>query len=98
MPLPSRSLSRLAATVSALALSACATVGPNFKTPDGPKGQAASGYAMAGDAAAPNVRLTPEARIAGPWWQAFASPELDGAVREALAANPTVAEANANLA
>jgi len=97
MPLPSRSLRRFAATASALALSACATVGPNFKTPEGPKGPAASGYAMAGDAAAPGVRLTPEARVAGSWWQAFGSPELDGAVREALAANPTVAEANANL-
>ncbi len=98
MPLLNRSLLRLAATASALTLGACATVGPNFKTPDAPKGAAAAGYAMAGDAVAPGVRLTPEARVAGPWWQAFGSPELDAAMREALAANPTVAEANANLA
>jgi NodT family efflux transporter outer membrane factor (OMF) lipoprotein len=97
MPLLTRPLLRLAATASALALSACATVGPNFKAPDAPKGAAAAGYAMAGDAQAPGVQLTPEARIAGPWWQAFGSPELDATMREALAANPTVAEANANL-
>jgi len=98
MPPLNSALRHLAATAGALALGACTTVGPNFKTPDGPKGQAASGYAMAGDPAAPGVRLTPEARAAGPWWQAFGSPELDAAMREALAANPTVAEANANLA
>jgi len=98
MPLSTKPLLHLAATASALALSACATVGPNFKAPDAPKGAAAAGYAMAGDVAAPGVQLTPEARVAGPWWQAFGSPELDAAMREALAANPTVAEANANLA
>lgn len=98
MPLLNSNLHRLAAAASALTLSACATVGPNFKTPDGPKGAAAAGYAMAGDAVAPGARLTPEARVAGPWWRAFGSPELDATMREALAANPTVAEANANLA
>nr|MEA2799167.1 hypothetical protein [Phenylobacterium sp.] len=66
MPLSTRSLRRLAvASVSALALSACATVGPNFKTPDAPRGAAAAGYAMTGDAVAPGVRLTPEARAGG---------------------------------
>ncbi|MDB5466693.1 MAG: efflux system, outer rane lipoprotein NodT family [Phenylobacterium sp.] len=98
MPLSTRSVRRLAvASVSALALSACATVGPNFKTPEPPKGPAAAGYAMAGDAAAPGVRLTPDARAAGPWWQAFGSPELDQSVRQALADSPTVAEATATL-
>jgi NodT family efflux transporter outer membrane factor (OMF) lipoprotein len=97
MPLLNSNLRRLAAAASALTLGACTTVGPNFKTPDGAKGAAATSYAMAGDAVAPGVRLTPEARVAGPWWQAFGSPELDATMREALAANPTVAEANANL-
>jgi len=98
MPLLNRSLRRLAVTASALTLGACATVGPNFRSPDAPKGAAASGYAMAGDPVATGVRLAPETRAAGPWWQAFGSPELDAAVRQALAASPTVAEANANLA
>jgi NodT family efflux transporter outer membrane factor (OMF) lipoprotein len=97
MPLSTRTLRLLAATASALALAACATVGPNFETPEGPKGPAAAGYAMAGDDTAPGVRLSPESRAAGPWWQAFGSPELDGAIRQALADSPTIAEARATL-
>jgi NodT family efflux transporter outer membrane factor (OMF) lipoprotein len=95
MPQPTRSLLALAA--SALALSACATVGPNFNTPEPPKGAAAAGYAMPGDAPAVGARLTPESRAAGPWWQAFGSADLDRVVREALADSPTLAEANATL-
>jgi NodT family efflux transporter outer membrane factor (OMF) lipoprotein len=97
MPLSTRTLRLLAASASALVLGACATVGPNFKTPEGPKGPAAAGYAMAGDAVAPGARLSPDARAAGPWWQAFGSPELDGAIRQALADSPTIAEARATL-
>ncbi|MDB5495684.1 MAG: efflux system, outer rane lipoprotein NodT family [Phenylobacterium sp.] len=97
MPSNSKALRRFGASVSALALSACAAVGPNFKTPDGPKGPAAAGYAMPGDHPAPGVRLTPESRAAGPWWQAFGSSELDAVVREALTDSPTLAEANATL-
>jgi NodT family efflux transporter outer membrane factor (OMF) lipoprotein len=87
----------LLAAASALALGACATVGPNFKAPAPPSGAAGSGYAMAGDAAAPGVRLSPDARVAGAWWQAFGSPELDGAIRQALADSPSLAEARATL-
>ena len=36
-------------------------------------------------------------RAAGPWWQAFGSPELDGAIRQALSDSPTLAEAQATL-
>ncbi|MBS0363100.1 MAG: efflux transporter outer membrane subunit [Proteobacteria bacterium] len=98
MPLPTRPLiAALAATASALALGACTTVGPNFKAPAGPTGAAASGYAMAGDAQATGVRLSPDARTAGPWWQAFGSPELDSAIRQGLSGSPTIAEARATL-
>jgi NodT family efflux transporter outer membrane factor (OMF) lipoprotein len=97
MPLSTRHLRLLAASASALALSACATVGPDFKAPAGPTGAAASGYAMAGDAVAPGVRLSPEARVAGPWWQAFGSPELDATIRQAMLDSPSVAEARATL-
>jgi NodT family efflux transporter outer membrane factor (OMF) lipoprotein len=97
MPSSTRSFRLLGACASALALAACATVGPNFKAPTGPSGPAAAGYAMAGDAAPSGVRLSPEARAAGPWWQAFNSPELDTAIRQALADSPSVAEARANL-
>ncbi|HLZ74442.1 efflux transporter outer membrane subunit [Phenylobacterium sp.] len=97
MPRSTRLVPLLAASASALTLSACATVGPNFKAPEGPKGPAAAGFAMTGDAAAPGVRLSPDARTAGPWWQAFGSADLDGAIRQALADSPSIAEARAAL-
>jgi NodT family efflux transporter outer membrane factor (OMF) lipoprotein len=94
---PNRPARTLLAAASALAVSACAAVGPDFRAPAPPAGAAGAGYAMAGDAAAPGVRLTPDARAAGPWWEAFGSPELDGAIRQALADSPTLAEARATL-
>ena len=98
MPLPNRSLRRLAAAAaSVVALGACTTVGPNFKTPDAPKGAAAAGYVMAGDRVPAGVRLDPASRAAGPWWNAFGSPDLDRVIRGALADSPTLAEANATL-
>lgn len=79
--------------LSSLLLAACATVGPDFKAPAVP---ATTGYAMAGDAS-PALRLSPDARVAGPWWQAFGSPDLDAVIRQALADSPSIAEARANL-
>ncbi|THD62279.1 efflux transporter outer membrane subunit [Phenylobacterium sp.] len=90
-------IAHLAASASALALAACTTVGPNFKAPATPSGAAAAGYAMAGDTQPTGVSLSPEARAAGPWWQAFGSPELDAAIRQGLASSPSVAEARATL-
>lgn len=84
----------LLAAFSALALGACQTVGPDFKAPAAP---AVTGYAMPGDPATAGVRLDPETRIAGPWWQAFGSPELDRTIRLALSDSPSVAEARATL-
>ena len=81
----------------ALTLGACATVGPDFKPPQGPAGAAATGYAMAGDPPAPDPLLTAQARAAEPWWQAFGSPQLDGVIRQALADSPTLAQARATL-
>ncbi|HZZ31345.1 MAG TPA: efflux transporter outer membrane subunit [Phenylobacterium sp.] len=97
MPSSTSHLTLLAVSASALALAACTTVGPNFKTPAGPSGPAASGYAMAGDVTPSGVKLSPDVRVAGPWWQAFGSPELDAAIRQGLASSPTVAEARYNL-
>lgn len=91
-----RVLVRLAAAASVLALGACTTVGPNFKRPEPPAGGSAN-YAMAGDPVAPGVTLSPDARSAGPWWEAFGSPELNAVVRQALADSPTLAEATATL-
>lgn len=97
MPPPNRTSIGLLAAASVLALAACTTVGPNFKPPETPKGAAAAGYAMPGDPAAAGVRLSPEARAAGPWWKAFGSAELDQVMDQALADSPTLAEANATL-
>jgi NodT family efflux transporter outer membrane factor (OMF) lipoprotein len=52
---------------------------------------------MTGDVAAPGVKLSPEARTAGPWWQAFGSKDLDTTIRQAMADSPSVAEARATL-
>lgn len=80
-----------------IALGGCAAVGPDFKPPEGPTGASAAGYAMAGDPVWAGGRLDPQARTAGPWWQAFGSPELDETIRQALAGSPDVAEARATL-
>jgi len=88
---------RLAAAASMLALGACTTVGPDFKRPEPPGGAAGASYAMAGDPTPTMAALSPEARIAGPWWEGFGSPELNAAVRQALADSPTLAEATATL-
>jgi len=99
MPLPARPVRNLAllALAPALALGACAAVGPDFTAPAPPSGAAGQGYAMAGDPTPRAPTLSPEARMAGPWWQAFGSPQLDAVVRQALRDNPSVAEAEASL-
>ena len=79
--------------LSAAALSAC-VVGPNFHRPDAP---GAAGYAMTGDQAAPKD-VTLGAPAAGPWWTVFGSAQLDRTMQQALAGNPTLTAANANLA
>jgi NodT family efflux transporter outer membrane factor (OMF) lipoprotein len=97
MPLLNKTLRTLAMSASMLALAACAAVGPNFKAPAAPGGAAGAAYAMAGDPKAPGVRMAPDARTAGPWWQAFNSPELDAAIRQALSDSPSLAEARETL-
>ena len=97
MSTPNRLMLRLVAAASALALGACTTVGPDFKRPEPPGGAAGASYAMAGDPTPTGVALSPDARVAGPWWEAFGSSELDAVVRQALADSPTLAEATAIL-
>ena len=95
MSLSTRSRRRalLGASLSIL-LTACATVGPDFRSPDAPS---AGGYAMAGDAAPEAARLDPATAASGPWWGALGSPELDAVIRQAIAGSPTLAEADATL-
>jgi NodT family efflux transporter outer membrane factor (OMF) lipoprotein len=89
-----RPAASIIALTTALGLSACAVVGPDFQRPPVP---GATGYAMAGEAATPVAELAPEARTAGAWWTALGSPQLDAIIRQALKDSPTVAEAQATL-
>lgn len=89
-----RSWTRASLLIAAAALSACATVGPNFKSPTA---SAPPAYAMAGDATPAAAVLTPDVRDAGPWWRALGSASLDQVMTEALADNQTTAEALATL-
>jgi NodT family efflux transporter outer membrane factor (OMF) lipoprotein len=82
----------VAALVATLA--GCMTVGPDFKSPEAPS---AAGYGMAGDHPPPIARLTPDARVAGPWWTALGSADLDAVMGQALAGNQTIAAADADL-
>jgi len=98
MPQSSSRRLQFAAAAAVLALGACTTVGPDFQRPAAPKAAVDAGYAMAGDPVAPGVQMSPDLRAAGPWWQAFGSPELDQTIRQALAESPSLAEAAATLA
>jgi len=89
-----RSPTKALPAVLALALGACAAVGPNFKPPVTP---AVSSYAMAGDAVPGDVALTPEKRSAGAWWRDLGSQRLNAVTEQALADNQTVAMALAAL-
>jgi NodT family efflux transporter outer membrane factor (OMF) lipoprotein len=88
-----KTLRLLAGGALAALLAACATVGPDFKTPQTPK---ASGYAMAGDAPAPEARVGET--LQGDWWSLFRSPEIDAVVRQAIAGNHSLEAARASLA
>ncbi len=85
----------VAAAALSMGLSACATVGPNFERA---AAGADAGYAMAGDRTTPLAVMTPDQRVAGPWWMALGDAQLDEVMTLALAGNQTVAEADANLA
>ena len=83
-----------------LLLSGCA-VGPRFTRPPPP---AAAAYrqprpeALAPGHGEPAQRLVPAGSIPAQWWQLFHDAALDGVLRQALAANPTLAAARARLA
>ena len=81
------------ATLAFGVLAGGCAVGPNYERPGAP---ALSSYAMAGDASAANVQLTPSASAPAGWWTSL-SPQLDPLVSEALAHNQTLAQADANL-
>ncbi len=93
--LPSIKRARAATAVAASALLAACVVGPNFHTPAAP---AVTSYSMVGDDA--NIgpsRAAIGEKVVSEWWTLFHSPALDQLMRQAVAGNPTLAEARARL-
>ncbi|CAG9175016.1 efflux transporter outer membrane subunit [Cupriavidus respiraculi] len=92
----------LACGMLALTLAGCA-VGPDFQVPTPPPvDRYAAGPAPAATVAADAAHGHPQTLAAGmdvpaQWWTLFRSPELDRAIRTALAASPTLAQAQARL-
>lgn len=88
------------ATLSVL-LSGCA-VGPNFQRPAPPKVKTYTSVSVTPELqpaqGEPAQHLVSGRAVPGDWWRLFRSPALDALVDKALAANPTVAVAQATLA
>ena len=88
---------------AAAALTGCAPVGPNFKTPESPQAQRytesplAPQTASAATAAGSAQRYAPGGDIPADWWELFHSAALDKLVRMALADSPTLDAARAAL-
>ena len=81
--------------ISALALTGCTTVGPDFQRPAAP---VATDYAMAGDPAASAVAVLASSNTsATQWWTTFNSQKLNALVEQALKGNPTLQAADAAL-
>ncbi len=82
---------RLLPAVGALALAACTTVGPDFRSP-APAAPAQSGFVESASPAFTGDEPP------GRWWSLLRDPLLDGLVEQALAANTDLRVAAANLA
>ena len=86
---------------AALLLVGCA-VGPDFHAPQPPQAQGylrpqpPSAQQPAADTVVQTVRTGTD--LPAQWWQLFASPALDVAVKSAIAHNPTIESATATLA
>jgi NodT family efflux transporter outer membrane factor (OMF) lipoprotein len=80
----------MAGALITASLAAC-RVGPNYRAPTPPAGAEAPLVSM--DAAAETPAPPPDA-----WWRLYDDPRLDALVQEALAANRTLAAADANFA
>jgi NodT family efflux transporter outer membrane factor (OMF) lipoprotein len=88
-------LRNLAAAASLLALSACATVGPDYKVPDAAKLNAPTAQRAFIEA---KTKAVSQAPVPDGWWKLYDDPTLNGLVAEALAANTDLRVAAANLA
>lgn len=84
-------MKKLLASAAVLALAACTTVGPNYRSPE------ARSPAQAPFAGTSSPVFSGD-QPSGPWWSLFADPVLDGLVRDALANNTDLRLAAANIA
>src|SRR5687768_17234670 len=79
-----------AVAIAALPLSACTTVGPNYRVPQSASlGVPDSYHSLSQPAPSPEQLAT--------WWQRFGDPELDRLVGQALTGNLDLAVATARL-
>ncbi|KQM19264.1 efflux transporter outer membrane subunit [Novosphingobium sp. Leaf2] len=78
----------------ALALSACATAGPDYHAPEG---GVANGEAAQGGFHSATGPAFSQAPLPDKWWRLYDDPRLDGLVEQALAANADLRAAQANL-
>ena len=85
------SLKALLLPASAMALAACAAVGPNHATPPVPASAQANFVSS-------NFASVSEGAVRDDWWRLYNDPVLDGLVRQALDANKDIAVATANIA
>jgi NodT family efflux transporter outer membrane factor (OMF) lipoprotein len=91
-----------ASLLATLALSGCA-VGPNFRTPQVSEkagyapGPLPTKTASASGALGGAQDFVQNNNIPGQWWTLFQSPVLDGLIKQAMAANPTINAAQASL-
>ena len=84
----------VAAALSALLLSACATAGPDYRPPaqSAATAAAATGAFHSGTGTAFTQAEPPDR-----WWRLYADPRLDTLVEQALAANADLRQAGANV-
>jgi NodT family efflux transporter outer membrane factor (OMF) lipoprotein len=82
-------LRQIAVLVPLLLCSACAAVGPDYAPPTPPSAAAGYGVETKGAAIGESTPIQ--------WWKAFANPQLDALVEQALAGNHSLAAARATL-
>jgi NodT family efflux transporter outer membrane factor (OMF) lipoprotein len=89
--------------VCTTALSACVSVGPNFRSPQTPSTVSYTRTRLpVRTSSAPGAlgaaqELVPAQTVAGDWWKSFGSSPLNTLVERALRNNPTLAAAEATL-
>lgn len=79
----------------ALALTACATAGPDYRPPEQ---SVATAPGATGAFHSAQDGLFAQAELPDHWWKLYADPQLDSLIEQALAANTDMRQADANLA